>query len=96
MHLPQNGPKPISEDSLLTGPLEETNQAYAIAKIEYMRQVQSYRREYGLAWFSAMPTNLCGPGDNFDLETSHLPPALKRRFHEAKMNDLPSVTLRET
>ena len=90
---PKMASQPISEDSLLTGPLEETNEAYAIAKIAGVLQVQSYRREYGRAWISAMPTNLYGPGDNYDLETSHVLPALIRRFHEAKMSELPSVTM---
>ena len=90
---PKMAPQPISEDSLLTGPLEETNEAYAIAKIAGVLQVQSYRREYGRAWISAMPTNLYGTGDNFDLETSHVLPALIRRFHEAKVDDQPSVTI---
>ena len=90
---PKMAPQPISEDSLLTGSLEETNQAYAIAKIAGVLQVQSYRREYGRAWISAMPTNLYGTGDNFDLETSHVLPALIRRFHEAKVDDQPSVTI---
>ena len=90
---PKMATQPISEDSLLTGPLEETNQAYAIAKVAGVLQVQSYRREYGRAWISAMPTNLYGPGDNFDLENSHVLPGLIRRFHEANRDDLPSVTL---
>ena len=90
---PKLAPQPISEESLLTGPLEETNEAYAIAKIAGVLQVQSYRREYGRAWISAMPTNLYGTGDNFDLETSHVLPALIRRFHEAKMDNQPSVTI---
>jgi GDP-L-fucose synthase len=86
-------PQPISEDSLLTGPLEETNDAYAIAKIAGVMQVQSYRREYKRSWISAMPTNLYGPADNFDLKTSHVLPALIRKFHEAKVAGSPSVTL---
>ena len=90
---PKLAPQPISEESLLTGPLEETNEAYAIAKIAGVLQVQSYRREYGRAWISAMPTNLYGTGDNFDLETSHVLPALIRRFHEGKMDNQPSVTI---
>ena len=69
---PKFAPQPISEDSLLTGPLEETNDAYAIAKIAGVMQVQSYRREYKRSWISAMPTNLYGPADNFDLKTSHV------------------------
>ncbi|WP_328907673.1 GDP-L-fucose synthase [Streptomyces sp. NBC_00234] len=81
---PGLAPQPISEDALLTGPLEPTNEAYALAKIAGIVQVQSYRKQYGAAYISAMPTNLYGPGDNFDLETSHVLPALIRRFHEAR------------
>ena len=81
---PKLAPQPIREDALLTGPLEPTNEAYALAKIAGIVQVQSYRRQYGAAYISAMPTNLYGPGDNFDLETSHVLPALIRRFHEAE------------
>jgi GDP-L-fucose synthase len=90
---PKLAQQPISEDSLLTGPLEKSNSAYAIAKIAGVLQVQSYRQEYNRQWISAMPTNLYGPGDNFDLTTSHVLPALIRRFHEAKVNGSPSVTL---
>src|SRR5450432_290810 len=90
---PKLAPQPISEDSLLTGPLEPTNDAYAIAKIAGVMQVQAARRQYGVPWISAMPTNLYGPGDNFDLETSHVLPAMIRRFHEAKATGAPSVTL---
>ncbi|MCX4680666.1 GDP-L-fucose synthase [Streptomyces sp. NBC_01433] len=90
---PKHAPQPIREDSLLTGPLEPTNEAYALAKIAGITQIQSYRRQYGAAYISAMPTNLYGPGDNFDLETSHVLPALIRRFHEAKRDDAPEVTL---
>ena len=90
---PKFAPQPISEASLLTGPLEETNDAYAIAKIAGVMQVQSYRREYKRAWISAMPTNLYGPEDNFDLTSSHVLPALIRRFHEAKVGGAPSITL---
>ena len=78
-------PQPISEDSLLTGPLEPTNDAYAIAKIAGVLHVQALRRQYGRHYISAMPTNLYGPGDNFDRQGSHLLPALIRRFHEAKV-----------
>src|SRR5471030_3509424 len=81
---PKFAPQPISEDSLLTGPLEPTNDAYAIAKIAGVMQVQAARRQYGVSWISAMPTNLYGPCDNFDLQKSHVLPALIRRFHEAK------------
>ncbi|MEU0375193.1 GDP-L-fucose synthase [Streptomyces sp. NPDC006283] len=80
---PKHAPQPITEDALLTGPLEPTNEAYALAKIAGIVQVQSYRRQYGASYISAMPTNLYGPGDNFDLEASHVLPALIRRFHEA-------------
>ena len=90
---PKFAPQPISEDSLLTGPLEETNEAYAIAKIAGVKLVQAYRKEFGRKWTSAMPTNLYGPGDNFDPQTSHVLPALLRKFHEAKLSGLDSVTL---
>ncbi|HEY5184722.1 MAG TPA: GDP-L-fucose synthase [Actinomycetes bacterium] len=90
---PKMAPQPIHEDSLLTGPLESTNEAYAIAKIAGITAVQSYRREYGRRWISAMPTNLYGPGDNYDLATSHVLPALIRRFDEARANGIGSVTL---
>jgi GDP-L-fucose synthase len=90
---PKFAPQPINEDSLLTGPLEETNEAYAIAKIAGVKLVQAYRKEFGRKWSSAMPTNLYGPGDNFDLQTSHVLPALMRKFHEAKASNLDSVTL---
>lgn len=90
---PKHAPQPISEDALLTGPLEPTNEAYALAKIAGIVQTQSYRRQYGASYISAMPTNLYGPGDNFDLATSHVLPALIRRFHEAKRDGAPTVTL---
>lgn len=90
---PRMAPQPIPESALLTGPLESTNDAYAIAKIAGIIGVQSYRHEYGRHWISAMPTNLYGPGDNFDLETAHVLPALIRRFHEAALAGAPSVTL---
>lgn len=90
---PKHAPQPISEDALLTGPLEPTNEAYALAKIAGIVQVQSYRRQYGASFVSAMPTNLYGPGDNFDLETSHVLPALIRRFHEARRDGAPEVVL---
>ena len=90
---PKFAPQPIREDSLLTGELEETNEAYAIAKIAGVMQVSSYRREYNRSWISAMPTNLYGPRDNFDLTSSHVLPALIRKFHEAKVIGAPSVTL---
>lgn len=90
---PKEAPQPISEDSLLTGPLEITNEAYAIAKITGVKLVQGYRREYGRKWISVMPTNLYGVNDNFDLRTSHALPALMRKFHDAKINGLSSVEL---
>ncbi|MFJ3185111.1 GDP-L-fucose synthase family protein [Streptomyces halstedii] len=90
---PKHAPQPIREDSLLTGPLEPTNEAYALAKIAGIAQTQAYRRQYGASFISAMPTNLYGPGDNFDLETSHVLPALIRRFHEAARDRAPEVTL---
>ncbi|MFF3032008.1 GDP-L-fucose synthase family protein [Streptomyces rubiginosohelvolus] len=90
---PRLAPQPIREESLLTGELEPTNEAYALAKIAGIVQTQSYRRQYGASYISAMPTNLYGPGDNFDLETSHVLPALIRRFHEARRDRAPEVTL---
>jgi len=90
---PKLAPQPIPESALLTGPLEETNISYALAKISGIIGVQSYRSEYGRRWISAMPTNLYGPGDNFDLQTSHVLPALIRRFHEAKETGAGAVTL---
>ncbi|MGP3924165.1 GDP-L-fucose synthase family protein [Streptomyces sp. 8N616] len=90
---PKLAPQPIREDALLTGPLEPTNEPYALAKIAGIVQVQSYRRQYGASYISAMPTNLYGPGDNFDLETSHVLPALIRRFHEAKRDGREEVVL---
>lgn len=90
---PRLAPQPIREESLLTGELEPTNEAYALAKIAGIVQTQSYRRQYGASFISAMPTNLYGPGDNFDLETSHVLPALIRRFHEAQRDGAEEVTL---
>ena len=90
---PKFAPQPINEDSLLTGPLEETNEAYAIAKIAGVKLVQAYRREFGRKWTSAMPTNLYCPGDNFDPQSSHVLPALLRKFHEASLSGAESVTL---
>ena len=83
---PKHAPQPIREDSLLTGPLEPTNDAYAIAKIAGIRLCQAYASEYGENYISAMPTNLYGPHDNFDLDSSHVLPALLRKAHEAKTN----------
>ena len=82
---PKMAPQPIEESALLTGPLEPTNEWYAIAKIAGLKLCQAYRREYGCDFISAMPTNLYGPGDNFDLTTSHVIPALMRKAHEAKV-----------
>ena len=90
---PKFAEQPIREDSLLTGALEPTNDAYAIAKISGILQVQALRRQYGLPYISAMPTNLYGPGDNFDLQSSHVMPAMIRRFHEAKESGAEVVTL---
>lgn len=90
---PKFAEQPIKESSLLTGQLEPTNDAYAIAKIAGIMQVQASRRQYGRRWISAMPTNLYGPGDNFHPENSHVLPALIRRFHEAKVNELDQVVL---
>jgi len=89
---PKLSPQPIRESALLTGPLEETNDAYAIAKIAGILQVQAVRRQYGLSWISAMPTNLYGPGDNFSPSGSHLLPALIRRYEEAKGSGAQEVT----
>jgi GDP-L-fucose synthase len=90
---PKLAPQPIKEDYLLTGPLEPTNEWYAIAKIAGVKMCQAYRREYGFNSIALMPTNLYGPGDNFDLQNSHVLPALIRRFHEAKMRGDKSVTV---
>jgi len=90
---PRLAPQPIREPYLLTGPLEKTNEWYAIAKIAGLKMVQAYRKQYGFSGISLMPTNLYGPGDNFDLETSHVLPALMRKFHEAKVNQAPEVVV---
>ena len=90
---PKHAPQPIREDSLLTGPLEETNDAYAIAKIAGVLHVQALRRQHGVSFISAMPTNLYGVHDNFHPENSHVLPALVRRFAEAKRSGAPSVEL---
>ena len=84
---PRDATQPITEDELLTGPLESTNEWYAIAKIAGIKLCQAYRRQYGCDFISAMPTNLYGPGDNFDLDSSHVIPALIRKFHDAKHSD---------
>jgi GDP-L-fucose synthase len=90
---PKLSPQPIKEEYLLTGPLEPTNEWYAIAKIAGVKMCQAYRREFGFNAISLMPTNLYGPGDNFDLQNSHVLPALIRRFHEAKVRGDESVTV---
>jgi GDP-L-fucose synthase len=90
---PKFAPQPMPEDCLLTSPLEPTNEAYAIAKIAGLKMCQHYRTQHGLLYHSAMPTNLYGPGDNYHPENSHVIPALIRRFHEAKENNAPSVTI---
>jgi GDP-L-fucose synthase len=90
---PRLAPQPLTEDSLLTGPLEATNEWYAIAKIAGLKMCQAYRRQYGFNAISAMPTNLYGPGDNFDLANSHVLPALLRKFHEARLRGDTSVTV---
>lgn len=90
---PKLAPQPLTEDSLLTGPLEPTNEWYAIAKIAGIKMCEAYRKQYGFDAISIMPTNLYGPGDNFDLETSHVLPALIRKFHEARVSRARSVVL---
>ncbi|MGD9410195.1 MAG: GDP-L-fucose synthase [Thiohalocapsa sp.] len=90
---PKHAPQPMHEDALLTGPLEPTNEWYAVAKIAGIKLCQAYRRQYGARFISAMPTNLYGPGDNFDLEKSHVMPALIRKFHEAKERGDATVTV---
>jgi GDP-L-fucose synthase len=90
---PKLAPQPIKEDYLLTGPLEPTNEWYAIAKIAGVKMCQAYRREFGFNAISLMPTNLYGPGDNFDLQNSHVLPALIRKFHEAKARNDQSVEI---
>ena len=90
---PKMAPQPIREDDLLTGPLEPTNEWYAVAKIAGIKLCQAYRRQYGFNAISLMPTNLYGPGDNFDLQTSHVLPALIRKFHEAQAAQAPEVVV---
>lgn len=90
---PRLAPQPIKEESLLTGPLEATNEPYAIAKIAGIKLCQAYARQYRVNFISAMPTNLYGPEDNFDLETSHVLPALIRKFHEAKLENRREVVI---
>lgn len=88
---PKFAEQPMREDSLLTGQLEDTNRAYAIAKIACVELIKAYRREYGVNWFSVMPTNLYGENDNFDLNTSHVMPAILRKVHEAKISGSSNV-----
>ena len=88
---PRLAPQPMPEDCLLTSPLEPTNEAYAIAKIAGLKLCQHYRKQHGVLFHSAMPTNLYGPGDNYHSENSHVIPALLRRFHEAKISGAPEV-----
>ena len=90
---PKMAQQPMKEEYLLTGELEKTNEAYALAKISGLKLVQGYRSQYGHSWISAMPTNMYGPGDNFDLENSHVLPALIRKFHDAKVRGDSSVSL---
>lgn len=90
---PKHAPQPMREEHLLTGPLEPTNEPYAIAKIAGVKLIESCNRQYGTDWLSAMPTNLYGPGDNFDLTSSHVLPAMMRKFHEAKLAGHAPVTL---
>ena len=90
---PREAPQPMTEDALLSGPLEPTNEFYAIAKIAGIKLCQSYRRQYGCDFISAMPTNLYGPNDNFDLTSSHVLPALIRKFHDAKLSGAGEVSV---
>jgi GDP-L-fucose synthase len=90
---PKMAPQPLKEEYLLTGPLEPTNEWYAVAKIAGIKLCQACQRQYGARFISAMPTNLYGPEDNFDLESSHVMPALIRKFHEARISDAPTVTV---
>ncbi len=90
---PKMAPQPLKEDYLLTGPLEHTNEPYAIAKIAGIKMSDAYRSQYGCNFISVMPTNLYGPNDNYDLETSHVLPALIRKFHEAKKYNKPNVVM---
>ena len=90
---PKNAPQPLKEESLLTGPLEPTNEPYAIAKIAGIKLCETYRSQYGCHFISTMPTNLYGPNDNYDLQGSHVMPALIRKFHEAKKTNSPEVVI---
>lgn len=90
---PKHAPQPIKEEYLMSGPLEPTNEWYAVAKIAGIKMCQAYRRQYGCRFVSAMPTNLYGPGDRFDLEAGHVLPALMRRFHEARVRGVGELTV---
>jgi GDP-L-fucose synthase len=90
---PRECPQPMAEESLLSGPLEPTNEPYAVAKIAGIKMCEAYNQQYGTRYIAAMPTNLYGPGDSYDLETSHVLPALIRKVHEAGQNDSPRVTI---
>ncbi|MCB1454563.1 MAG: GDP-L-fucose synthase [Rhizobiaceae bacterium] len=90
---PKYAPQPIAEDALLTGPLEPTNEWYAVAKIAGIKLCQAYRKQHGCDFISAMPTNLYGPGDNYDLNSSHVVPALIRKAHEAKLSNAATMTI---
>jgi len=90
---PRDATQPITEEALLTGPLEQTNEPYALAKIAGVKLCECYRQQYGCDFISAMPTNLYGPNDNFHPKNAHVPAALMSRFHEAKINGLPEVTV---
>ena len=93
LHLPETGAQPMSEDALLTGPLEPTNEWYAVAKIAAIKLCEAYRKQHGADFISAMPTNLYGRGDNYHPKNSHVPAALIRRFHEGKLANAPTVTV---
>jgi GDP-L-fucose synthase len=90
---PKNAPQPIEEGYIMTGFLEPTNEPYAVAKIAGIKMCQAYKRQYGCRFISVMPTNLYGPGDNYHLQNAHVLPALLRKFHEAKVNNAPAVTV---
>jgi GDP-L-fucose synthase len=90
---PKLAPQPLKEEYLMSGPLEKTNESYALAKIAGLKLIHAYRKEHGHSWISAMPTNIYGPGDNFDLASSHVIPGLIRRFHEAKVGRAKTVSL---
>jgi GDP-L-fucose synthase len=90
---PKLAPQPLKEEYLMSGPLEKTNESYALAKIAGLKLIHAYRKEHGHSWISAMPTNIYGPGDNFDLASSHVIPGLIRRFHEGKVGGAKTVSL---